>query len=143
MPYAVSVTRLRLRAARFVLPFLWHSFKSNRQALAADGGIAVALRRHRGSYWTVSVWRDRSAVRAFMMSGAHKHAMPKLADWCDEAALAHWEQNDAKLPSWEEAERRLAAEGRLSHVRHPSPAQAQGLILGEQASPETALGKSF
>jgi hypothetical protein len=46
--------------------------------------------------------------------------MPRLLNWCDEAALVHWEQPDARLPSWQEADRRMRQIGRTSKVRHPS-----------------------
>lgn len=62
-------------------------------------------------------------MRTFMMGGAHRQAMPKLLDWCNEAALVHWEQDSAQLPAWDEGHRRLIAEGRRSKVRHPTPAQ--------------------
>jgi hypothetical protein len=31
-------------------------------------------------------------MRAFMLSGAHQRAMPKLFNWCDEASVVHWNQ---------------------------------------------------
>jgi heme-degrading monooxygenase HmoA len=126
----VSVTRLRLRATRYFLPFAWHAFRSALQARHADGALSVATRRAEGSHWTLTVWRDKAAMRAFMLGGAHRDAMPRLQDWCDEAAVAHWEQDGAIAPAWREAERRLAAEGRLSAVKFPSPAQRAGRPLG-------------
>jgi hypothetical protein len=129
----VSITRLRLRSAWFEIPFLWYAVRSHIQAKGADGCLDLMIRRAHGAYWTMTLWRDAAATRAFMLSGAHKTAMPKLQNWCDEASLAHWEQADAAMPTWEEAERRLATEGRLSHVHHPSPAQTAGLTVGSRA----------
>src|SRR5271167_4609642 len=43
-----------------------------------------------------------------------------LLQRCDEAALVHWTQADAELPSWEEAHKRIQQEGRQSKVNHPS-----------------------
>jgi hypothetical protein len=77
-------------------------------------------------FWTRTVWRDMPAMRAFMLSGAHKRAMPKLLNWCSEASMVHWESGTGTLPTWGEAEVRLRAEGRTSRVRHPSEAQARG-----------------
>src|SRR3954468_7379469 len=119
----VSVTRLRLRSARFVLPFVWFALRSRRQAAMSPGNFAAEARRARGAWWTLTVWTDAAAMRAFMLSGTHKQAMPHLRHWCDEASLTHWEQDDAHLPPWTEAERRLAHEGRVSAVNSPSPAQ--------------------
>lgn len=126
----VSVTRLRLRS-NWVLPrFFWHSFRSQRQAEASDGCVSAIARYHKGAFWTLTVWRDHDATRAFMVSGAHLAAMPKLKTWCDEASLAHWPQDTDTRPSWNEAEARLRAEGRTSKVLHPSPAHTAGNTMG-------------
>jgi hypothetical protein len=126
----VSVTRLRLRSFWIVPLFVWHSLRSLKQARAADGCLAAEINNFGGAFWTLTVWRDRAAVRAFMLTGTHRKVMPKLASWCDEASLAHWDQEDEQMPSWKEASRRLGAEGRTSAVDHPSPAHAAGLPLG-------------
>ncbi|TAK99600.1 MAG: DUF3291 domain-containing protein [Rhodospirillaceae bacterium] len=126
----ISVTRLRLRSSRYLLPFLWYAFTSSRQARRSDGNRGVLLRRFRGAYWTMTLWRDRAAARAFMTSGPHRAAMPHLPLWCDEASLVHWEESVDALPTWEMAAQRLAAEGRVSAVTFPSLAQAAGITLG-------------
>jgi hypothetical protein len=66
---------------------------------------------------------DEDAMRAFMLSGPHQRAMPKLFNWCDEASVIHWNQETAELPSWSEAHRRMVEDGRQSRVRHPSDSQ--------------------
>jgi hypothetical protein len=60
-------------------------------------------------------------MKAFMHAAPHGPAMRKLLDWCDEAALVHWTQDTADLPTWDEAHRRLQQDGRLSKVNHPAP----------------------
>ena len=64
-------------------------------------------------------------MKVFMLAGAHRLAMPRLLDWCDEAALVHWTQDSADPPEWSEAHRRLQREGRPSKVRNPSDAQTR------------------
>jgi hypothetical protein len=64
-------------------------------------------------------------MKSFMLSGAHRRAMPKLRNWCDEASVVHWTQPDSNLPPWEEAMDRMLREGRTSKVDHPSPAQKE------------------
>jgi hypothetical protein len=135
----IAVTRLRLRSARFFFPFLWHTLRSYFQCRAADGNVAAVTRRFDGAYWTLTIWRDKTAMRAFMLSGAHRDAMPHLQHWCDEASLGQWEQEDTALPEWTVAERRLRTEGRLSTVKHPSPAQISGATLG---SSQTTLAEA-
>lgn len=123
MPF-VSVTRLRVRSWLYLLPFFFYAIRSMRQAKAADGHLNLALLNdaHR-TFWTCTVWADEAAMKSFMLSGAHRHAMPHLMEWCDEAAVAHWLQDTDQLPDWTSAHARLQREGRLSKVRHPSPAQ--------------------
>ncbi|HQX83152.1 MAG TPA: DUF3291 domain-containing protein [Vicinamibacterales bacterium] len=122
MPF-VSVTRLRLRSWRFLPAFLFHAARSQRQSKGADGNLtSEVLNDARLAFWTVTTWRDEAAMRGYMISGAHKVAMPKLMEWCDEAATAHWNQDSTTPPTWAEAHARLVADGRRSKVRFPSQA---------------------
>ncbi len=124
MPF-VSVTRLRLRALRFVPGFFLHAIRANAQVRRASGFLAGALLPdRRWTFWTMTVWDSQQDMRAYILSGSHKAAMPKLLHWCDEASIVHWEQADACLPSWQEADRRMRQDGRVSKVRHPSPDHA-------------------
>lgn len=126
MPLA-SLTRLRLRSLRFAPLLFWRAMRSLHQARRADGCLAADARTIRGRvFWTRTVWRDPAAMRAFMTGGAHVGAMRRLPHWCDEAAVVHWEQTSSALPDWSEGEAHMRAEGRTSHVRHPSPAHARG-----------------
>lgn len=62
-------------------------------------------------------------MKNFMLTSPHGPAMRKLLNWCDEAALVHWSQDDDELPSWGEAHRRMLRGGRPSKVNHPSDEQ--------------------
>ena len=128
MPF-VSVTRIRVRSRRYLPGFFWHSLWSVLQAKRAPGNLRLAtLTDANRAFWTLTSWADESSMRAFMRSGAHKRAMPKLFEWCDEASLGHWTQDTAELPDWREAHRRMVEEGRPTKVRHPSPAHVEGKI---------------
>jgi heme-degrading monooxygenase HmoA len=114
---------LRVRSLRFLPGFAWYAVRSNFQARRAAGMLRIGLLADRAqTFWTMTAWENREAMLAFMKSGAHKEAMPKLMEWCDEASVAHWEQEDATLVTWDEADRRMRSTGRASKVRHPSPA---------------------
>ena len=127
MPIA-AITRLRLRQLTTVPLFLIGAVRSKRQALGSDGCLAADVRMIGVRvFWTRSLWRDAGAMRDFMRSDAHRTVMPKLIDWCDEASLVDWERDT--LPEWSEAEAKMRSSGRLSRVRHPSPAQARGETL--------------
>ena len=120
----VSVTRLRVRAWRFLPAFLVAAFRSARQARAAPGAIHVAtLADAKRAFWTCTVWRDESSMRTFMNSGIHRKIMPRLPDWCDEAAVAHWTQASPDAPAWRDVHDPMLEIGRRSRVRFPSPAQ--------------------
>ena len=111
MPF-VSVTRLRLRSYRYLSQFAWAAFSSGIQIKRSPGNLQAAyLRESPLTFWTLTIWKDEASMRAFMMSGAHRKAMPKLLNWCDEAALGHWIQAAATLPDWKEAHRRMVTEG--------------------------------
>ena len=117
----VSITRLRLRSWRFLPMFVWYVLRSARQAARAEGNLAAKLlRERRNTFWTSTNWTGEVAMRKFMTSGAHGKAMRKLAEWCDEAAVVHWTQDSAELPTWPEAYQRLQKDGRRSKVNHPS-----------------------
>ena len=121
----VSLTRLRVRSVRFLPLFAWHAVRSNRQVQRAPGFLQGALLPDRQwTFWTLTAWESQEAMRSFMTTGDHKAAMPHLMEWCDEASVAHWEQQDATLPTWEEADRLMRETGRASKVRHPSPHHA-------------------
>jgi quinol monooxygenase YgiN len=118
----VSVTRFRLRSLRFLPFFMLHAHRTIAQIRKAEGFVAGAVRRDSDlAFWTLTVWRDEAAMRAYGASGAHRKAMPHLADWGDEASVAHWRQGGDQLPDWPEAARRLREEGRPLALRHPAP----------------------
>lgn len=133
----VSITRLRLRGFRFMLPFAWHSRMSARQAEKTPGFLAGAVFGDPGrlTFWTATVWENEAAMRAFRASGDHQRIMPRLAHWCDEASVGHWEQADATVPAPEEILRRMQSAGRASRVAHPSPDHAAGRLAADNRPP--------
>jgi len=121
MPF-VSITRLRVRTLRFMPSFFWRTRGAIRQASAADGFISGALLPDRRlTFWTMTLWRDEAAMRAYMTSGFHSRVMPRLFRWCDEASVVHWTQDSDDAPDWLTADARMRAEGRPSRVRSPAP----------------------
>ena len=85
----VSITRLRVRSWRYILPFIFFTLRSSRQAKVAEGDVHVALLRDaKSTFWTRTVWTTEAAMKSFMLSGPHRQVMPRLLEWCDEAAVA-------------------------------------------------------
>ena len=121
----ISVTRLRIRSARFLPFFALHTQRALSQVRAAagfQGGSLLADRRW--TFCTMTVWESPESMRVYMLSGAHKVAMRRLLDWCDEASVIHWETSEHGLRDWQEAEERMRRDGRPSKLRHPSPLHA-------------------
>ncbi|KQN29563.1 DUF3291 domain-containing protein [Sphingomonas sp. Leaf38] len=117
----ISVTRLRVRSLRFMPVFIVQLLGTNGQVRRADGFVTGSLLPDRRlTFWTMTLWRDQTAMRHYVTHGSHLQAMPKLLHWCDEASIVHWDQPDRILPSWDEADRRMRADGRPSKVLHPS-----------------------
>jgi len=116
----VCVTRLRVRALRFLPAFALHAVRTARQVRAAPGFRGGAILRDRDwTWWTLTAWDRPEDLRSYMRAGAHLAAMPHLAHWCDEACTVHWDA--AELPGWAEADKRMRDEGRASRLHHPSP----------------------
>ena len=121
MPF-ISITRLRIRSIRFLPAFAVHAVRTRNQVRAAPGFQGGALLPDRDwTFWTMTAWTDEAGMRGYMLAGAHRLAMPRLIQWCDEASIVHWTQAETDLPSWADADRRMRADGRPSKVRHPSP----------------------
>jgi hypothetical protein len=119
----ISITRLRVRPWRYLPAFLIAALRSALQARRARGNLAVSvLKEARNTFWTRSLWTDEAAMKNFMVSGAHRTIMPHLLEWCDEASVAHWTQDSAQQPTWEEVYQRMRRDGRVSKVNHPSEA---------------------
>jgi hypothetical protein len=132
----VAITRLRVRSWRYLPIFFLQALRSARQAARAEGNLATRLLRdRRNTFWTATTWTTEAAMKAFMLSGVHRHVMRKLPDWCDEA-VAHWSQESTEPPTWAETYVRLQREGRRSKVNHPSPAHTA------YEFPEPRLGRT-
>ena len=132
-PFVISVTRFRVRGIRFLPLFLIHAHRTLSQIRRADGYLGGALRQDRDrAYWTMSAWRDEAALLAYVTSGAHRDAMPKLSKWGDEGSTVRWLQDDADLPDWLSAIARMRKDGRAVPLRYQSPSHADIGLLDEQ-----------
>jgi hypothetical protein len=121
----VSLTRLRIHSVRYMPVFAMYTMQALGQVRKSEGFRGGKLLPDRDrTFWTMTAWDGPESMRGYMTSGAHKKAMPKLMQWCDEASVAHWEQEESSLPSWEEADRRMREIGRASKVNWPSVAHA-------------------
>lgn len=82
MPF-VSITRLRIRAVRFLPAFLVDTLLSARQVKRAEGYLGGRmLANRRQTYWTMTAWTDAAAMRASMTAGPHRRAWPPITPLC-------------------------------------------------------------
>jgi len=117
----VSVTRLRLRHWRYLPAFAWYAGLASVQARRSAGHRFSRATKDAGLvFWTITVWEQEAAMRFFRNNGAHQKAMPKLAEWCDEATYVHWVQPGDTPPTLAEGAERLIREGVVTRLKHPS-----------------------
>lgn len=129
----LSITRLRIRHWWTLPEFFWRSNAATAQVRKAAGFLGgYILVDRRRVFWTMTGWESEAAMRAYRSSDAHKAAMPKLAGWCDEAAVTHFESD--RFPSWTEAWERIKI-GRFTPVNRPSKAQQQKIIDPPRTTP--------
>ena len=133
----VSLTRLHVRAWYYLPAFLLHASRSSRQAQRAPGFILGALSADvpRRTFWTVTVWIDQAAMRAYQFSGAHKIVMSKIGAWCDEGSVARTENAAEGLPAGEAALAYMREHGRITRLPDPSPAHATGATVPDGRAP--------
>jgi quinol monooxygenase YgiN len=121
MPVFV-VARLRVRDVQFMPEFGAHAMQSVAQVQQAAGCLGAAfLEDDNLTFWNATVWESEAAMLAYVRSGAHRAAMPSLAQICDQATMLRFEQPDSTLPSWLDLYSRLKAEGRASKLDDPAP----------------------
>jgi hypothetical protein len=136
----MALTRLRVRSLRYMPGFLWYTYQSKRQLTRSPGFLGGLLANAPSlTFWTVTMWSDETAMKRFRDSGWHKGAMPKLLDWCSEASLARWTQEEATLPNGRDMLDRLTKAGRTSKVRHPTDGHAAGLTVPDGQTPRPGL----
>src|ERR1700680_753483 len=97
----IFVTRLRVRSLIYLPQFLWETFKSTRQVVRSSGFLGGRLLVNAKSvFWTMTAWKNEAAMNAYRTGGAHRRVMPKLLNWCDEAAVVHLTQESSEVPPW-------------------------------------------
>ncbi|MBD1834378.1 hypothetical protein H6F61_17170 [Cyanobacteria bacterium FACHB-472] len=131
----ISATRLRVRSPLYLPAFLWNNVLSTWQIVNTPGFLkGQLLRDSNGTFWTLTAWEEQAAMKFYRNSGAHRNVMPRLQDWCDEASVVHWQQEDSNLPDWGEVHRRMVTNGHPTKLSKPSPAHLERKIPAPQSS---------
>ena len=88
MPF-LSVMHLRLRSARYPIPFMICALMPLRQARHSRSNLGVKLLRDANrAFWILTARQKDENLHSFMVAGSHRRAMPKLLGRCDEASGA-------------------------------------------------------
>lgn len=95
-------TRNQLHSARFCVPMLRARLLIARQLASTPGlvryasGVASPTEFH-----TLTVWEDKSAMQAFMRSGAHERFMWLFSRWTKSFWGMRWEPSDDEIGAWD------------------------------------------
>jgi hypothetical protein len=117
------VTRLRLKDAALLDEFFTDAVAALEQANKSQGNLGVnALADADNAWWSVSSWRTRGPMWAFVNSEPHRSITARLDHYCDEATFVDWEQDSPDLPDWQTSWRHLTADGQVAELTHPSAA---------------------
>jgi len=119
----VMASLLRLDAFRRTPGFLRAAMAIRKQVLRADGAVGVALNTAlpRRTFFTLSAWRDREAVNAFVRSEPHVSIMRRYRPAMADARFVFWNTTADKLPPpWSEAEQRLREATSNSQTKSPN-----------------------
>ena len=136
----VSLTRLRVRAWRYMPGFIWYTYQSKQQLVRSPGFVTGLLATAPSrTFWTTTAWTDDASMKRYRDSDWHKRAMPKLLDWCDEASVARWTQDAPDLPTAAGMLETMKTSGRTSKVRNPSPGHAAGQSVPDGLAPRPGL----
>jgi hypothetical protein len=105
----VSVTGLTVRHWRHWPRFWWHAIPSFRQASKAPGIVRAEVRAIDGVQHTLTVWTDREAMKAYLVSGSHLKAMKSFRAIATGKTVGYWAED---APTWEQALERWRSEAR-------------------------------
>ena len=119
----IVVTRLRLRDPAVQDQFFTDAVAAIEQAQKAEGNLgADALADANNAWWSVSSWRARGPMQAFVNSEPHRSITTRLDHYCDEATFVDWEQDSPDLPDWQTSWRHLTVDGTAAKLTRPSDA---------------------
>jgi hypothetical protein len=118
----IVVTRLRLKNPALLDEFFTDAVAAMEQAQKSEGNLgADALADADNAWWSVSAWRDREPMQAFVHSAPHSAILGRLDHYCDEATFVDWEQESPSLPDWPTCWQHLTADGKVAALSEASP----------------------
>ncbi len=112
LDYLVMASRLPLKRITSTVRFFRGVSAIRKQLATADGLVGYTLRAKplARDYWTLSVWQDEKALRAFMRTPPHAGLMTSLRPLMGPTKFATWKISAADgRPSLAGALQRLAS----------------------------------
>ena len=90
--YLVMASHLPLKRMTGTVRFFRAVQAIRKQLATADGLLGYTLRAHvlARDYWTLSVWQDENALRAFMGTPPHLHVMSSLKPLMGPTKFVTW-----------------------------------------------------
>lgn len=105
----ISITGLQLKGRRHFFRFWWHAIRSMAQARGAEGNIATDARLINGVHHTRTVWKDESAMRRYLLAGAHLKAMKAFGSIATGKTLGFYSEN---IPDWADVHKTWQTSGK-------------------------------
>jgi heme-degrading monooxygenase HmoA len=109
--YVGFVTKLPLTAHRHVPGFLRDTMRIRRQLAGAPGlvGSSLLAELRAKTFWTVSVWDDEAALRAFAAADPHHAVMRRVPARMGQSAFRTFVVAGRELPlSWPASKDRVS-----------------------------------
>lgn len=105
----VMASSFELRRWRDVPCFFVAALRIRRQMLRSPGvsGVSLIARPMRRTFFTLSAWRDRSALDAAVTRQPHAATMTRFRRRMANSVFTFWEPEGHFPPDWQDAFRRL------------------------------------
>lgn len=109
--YLALLSHLPLKSFWRLVPFVAYTAQIMKQLGTANGvlGYTLLTRPLSKRFWTLSVWKNDDALRAFVQHPPHVRIMTALGPHMDKTQFVHWTVKGSELPlRWDDALQRLA-----------------------------------
>ncbi|MSP79037.1 MAG: DUF3291 domain-containing protein [Dehalococcoidia bacterium] len=103
------VTYLPVQKYRYIPAFLGASDAVSKQVECSEGAVRYGLKANpiTKKFWAASVWKDHTAMRAYVRAEPHLSTMKRFEEWAGEgAAFVEWKAPDGPI-DWRDVERRM------------------------------------
>lgn len=108
--FVALLSYLPLKNYLRVFPFVFYTAQVMSQLAAAQGlvGYSLLARPLSKRFWTLSVWTNEEALRAFVQYPPHAKIMTALAPHMGKTEFVRWNVKGSELPlKWDDALRRI------------------------------------